>query len=160
MILYHGSNVTVAEPNLDSSRKTLDFGSGFYTTTHRKQAITFAGIVCNRKGGKKNISQYIFDKDKAFLKLKTKTFEKADEQWLDFVVANRNGIYKGEEFDIIQGPVANDKVFSTVVLYTGGQLSKQAALEALKPFKLYDQIVFKTAAALAFLQFKTAEDVK
>jgi hypothetical protein len=111
MILYHGSNVAVAKPNLDLSRKTLDFGLGFYTTTHRKQAMTFAAIVHNRKGGKKIISQYNFDNDKAFLKLKIKTFEKADEQWLDFVVANRNGEYTGEKYDIIQGPVANDKVF-------------------------------------------------
>jgi len=121
--------------------------------------MTFAGIVRNRKGGGKIISQYDFDKNKAFLELKNKTFEKVDEQWLDFVVANRNGAYN-EGYDIIQGPVANDNVFATVVLFTGGQLSKYAALEALKPFKLYDQIVFKTAAALTFLQFKTAEDIK
>ena len=32
MTLYHGSNVEVAEPKLLRSLRTLDFGSGFYTT--------------------------------------------------------------------------------------------------------------------------------
>jgi hypothetical protein len=122
--------------------------------------VTFAGIVRKRKGGEEIINYYDFNKDNAFLELKTIVFEEADERWLDFVVANRNGVYNGEEYDIIQGPVANDRVFATVVLYTEGQLSKKAALEALKPFKLYDQVVFKTTAALTFLRFKTTERIK
>ncbi|MBC8545194.1 DUF3990 domain-containing protein [Clostridiales bacterium NSJ-32] len=33
MILYHGSNVIVDKPRLIRQNRTLDFGSGFYTTT-------------------------------------------------------------------------------------------------------------------------------
>ena len=33
MILFHGSNVEVKQPALRYSRRSLDFGAGFYTTT-------------------------------------------------------------------------------------------------------------------------------
>lgn len=54
MILYHGSNVVVSEPKLVSQNRFLDFGFGFYTTTNRAQAISFADKVFKRRreGGK------------------------------------------------------------------------------------------------------------
>jgi len=52
MILYHGSSIAVDTPNLSLSRKNLDFGSGFYTTLFREQAINFAQKVMIRKGHK------------------------------------------------------------------------------------------------------------
>jgi hypothetical protein len=36
MTLYHGSNVAVENPNLEFSRKNLDFGAGFYTTVNKE----------------------------------------------------------------------------------------------------------------------------
>lgn len=50
MILYHGSNLTVSEPRLIVQNRFLDFGFGFYTTTNRVQAISFAKKVTNRRG--------------------------------------------------------------------------------------------------------------
>lgn len=47
MILYHGSNLTVSEPRLIVQNRFLDFGFGFYTTTNRVQAISFAKKVTN-----------------------------------------------------------------------------------------------------------------
>lgn len=38
MILYHGSNLEIKQPSLKYSRSSLDFGSGFYTTTDLQQA--------------------------------------------------------------------------------------------------------------------------
>ena len=32
MLVYHGSNLKVEKPRLITSNRTLDFGSGFYTT--------------------------------------------------------------------------------------------------------------------------------
>jgi len=45
MILYHGSDITVKNPNLNLSRKNLDFGGGFYTTENKDQAIDFSQKV-------------------------------------------------------------------------------------------------------------------
>lgn len=37
-----------------------------------------------------------------------------DIQWLDFIVASRKGQKPWEEYDIIEGGVANDQVIDTV----------------------------------------------
>lgn len=42
MKLYHGSTVTVKQPNLQKGRKTTDFGKGFYTTTNFEQGVISA----------------------------------------------------------------------------------------------------------------------
>ena len=35
MIVYHGSNVIVNDPDINHSVRPLDFGKGFYVTTVR-----------------------------------------------------------------------------------------------------------------------------
>ena len=49
MILYHGSNVIVDKPMLIRQNRTLDFGSGFYTTTNRNRAVSFAAKVTEQR---------------------------------------------------------------------------------------------------------------
>ena len=62
MIVYHGSNVVVAEPKLIKQNRFLDFGFGFYTTTNKDQAIAFAEKVYRRrKSGGKIVSVYELD---------------------------------------------------------------------------------------------------
>jgi len=62
MTLYHGSNMAVVKPDLNFSRKNLDFGAGFYTTENKVQAVDFARKVMIRKGGKnQKASVYDFD---------------------------------------------------------------------------------------------------
>ena len=39
MIVYHGSNLIVDQPRLVNQNRTLDFGSGFYTTTNQNLEI-------------------------------------------------------------------------------------------------------------------------
>ncbi|MDO5411640.1 MAG: DUF3990 domain-containing protein [Lachnospiraceae bacterium] len=72
---------------------------------------------------------------------------------MDFVSDNRSGNYKGEVFDFIFGPVANDDVYTTFTLYTAGVLSKEQTLEALKIKKLYNQLVLTSEKALSYLKF-------
>ena len=50
MRLYHGSNVAVRSPDLNLSKKLLDFGGGFYLTTDFEQARQWARIKTNRAG--------------------------------------------------------------------------------------------------------------
>ena len=38
MKLYHGSLELVKQPEIRKSNRTLDYGSGFYTTTSERQA--------------------------------------------------------------------------------------------------------------------------
>lgn len=154
MILYHGSNVVVSRPKLIQQNRFLDFGFGFYTTTNKKQAIGFADKVYKRrKDGSRIVNIYKIDEQKAFTKCSVLRFNTADEAWLDFVSDNRSGSYKGETFDFIFGPVANDDVYTTFTLYTAGALTKEQTLEALKIKKLYNQLVLTSEKALSYLKF-------
>lgn len=154
MLVYHGSNLTVAIPRLVKQNRFLDFGFGFYTTTNKAQAIGFADKVTKRrKEGIRTVSIYEIDEEKAFEECSVLKFNSPNEEWLDFVSENRSGNYEGETFDFIFGPVANDDVYTTFTLYTAGVLSKEQTIEALKVKKLYNQLVLTSTKALGYLKF-------
>lgn len=154
MILYHGSNVVVSKPQLIPQNRFLDFGFGFYTTTNKEQAISFAEKVYRRsKQGGKYVSIYEIDEEKAFKECSVLHFESPNESWLDFVSDNRSGNCKGPKHDIVYGPVANDDVYATFALYVSGILTKELTLEALKIKKLYNQLVLTSEKALSYLKF-------
>ena len=159
MILYHGSNVEVAESKIVCSVRTLDFGPGFYTTANRKQAENFAlRITPKRRTGVPTVSSYEFDEN-ALVGCKAKDFPVAGIEWLDFVSDNRNDAYVGPDYDFVHGPIANDDVYRTLLFYFEGLMTKETALAALKVRKLYNQYVFKSEAALAALRFIGSEVV-
>lgn len=154
MIIYHGSNVTVEEPKILTPNRYLDFGAGFYTTTNYDQALNFAGKVTMRKKcGRSTVNIYELD-ESIFEKVNVLNFESADEAWLDFVSDNRSGIDRTAGYDLICGPVANDDVYQTFILYSTGVYTKEQTIEALKIKKLYNQYVFTTDRAMSFLSFK------
>lgn len=154
MIIYHGSNMIVERPKLIAQNRFLDFGFGFYTTLNKEQAISFADkVVKRKKAGEKTVNIYEFDKAKSFSECSVLAFDSANEAWLNFVSENRNGNYEGEAYDMIYGPVANDDVYTTFMLYTSGVLTKDQTLSALKIKKLYNQLVFATEKALSYLNF-------
>ena len=159
MILYHGSNTVVDCPRLIEQNRFLDFGYGFYTTTNKEQAENFAQKVTVRRGGKAILNVYELDEGSLPEALKIKQFSAPDAEWLDFVSANRNGVYDGAQYDLIIGAVANDDVYRTLQVYGAGLLTKEQALEALKIKKLFDQYVFATEKALSLLKFVEAREV-
>lgn len=153
MILYHGSNMVVDHPKLIEQNRFLDFGYGFYTTTNQAQADNFARKVTERRGGKPIVNEYEFDENTKINSLRIKKFSSPNEDWLDFVSAHRNGIYNGEQYDLIVGAVANDDVYRTLQIYMAGLITKEQALETLKIKSLYNQYVFATEEALKLLKF-------
>ncbi len=155
MILYHGSNIIVKQPRLIQQNRYLDFGNGFYTTTNQEQAESFSKKVAFRRGGMPILNIYEFD-DLAINDRMIKRFLSPDEEWLDFVSLHRNGIYDGEKYDLIIGPVADDNVYKTLEVYFSGLLTKQQALEALKVKKLFNQYVFGKEIAISHLRFVKA----
>lgn len=158
MILYHGSNLVVKEPKILTPNRYLDFGVGFYTTSNLSQAKSFADKVTARKReGISTVSKYEFD-EASQKDLKVLKFECADELWLEFVSENRNGNYRNEEYDLIFGPVADDDIFRTFILYSTGVLSKEQTLNALKIKKLFNQYVFATDKALEAIKFIGTEE--
>ena len=158
MTVYHGSNVEVREPRIIKPNRTLDFGNGFYTTTNRLQATDFARrVTMNRGKGIATVNVYEEDEDLAFDTCDGLRFPCVVDAWLDFVADNRMGVYSGPEYDLVLGPVANDDVYETLQLYVNGAISREYTMERLKIKELFNQLVFKTDRALAFLRFVRSE---
>ena len=160
MRLYHGSNVEVRKPSLRYGRNNTDFGKGFYTTTQKEQAERWTEIKLDRaKTGKRIVS--VYDIDDAMLtnpELNIREFHGVDEAWLEFVVNSRKGIK--HDYDLVFGPVANDKVFTTVNLYESGVLDAPTAIARLKAYKTYDQLSFHTERVIKTLKFVESYEVK
>ena len=158
MILYHGSNMIVEKPKLIEQNRFLDFGYGFYTTTNVGQAENFASKVVVRRGGKPIVNVYEYDEN-AHTNLKIKRFSAPNEEWLDFVSANRKGECK-EEYDVVIGPVADDGVYEVVRFYEIGVYDLQETLKRLKVEELYNQVLFHTKKALTYLKYIGMEENK
>lgn len=158
--LYHGSNVEVRKPSLLKSRKNTDFGRGFYTTTQKEQAEHWTSIKMDRaKKGRRVVS--VFEVDETILsnlKFKIREFHGPDEAWLNFVVNSRKGIE--HDYDLVFGPVANDKVFTVVNLYESGIINATTAIAELKAYKTYDQLSFHTERVIKELRFVESYEVK
>lgn len=56
-------------------------------------------------------------------------------------------------YDYIFGPVADDNVYTTFMLYTTGVLTKEQTVDALKVRKLYNQLAITSLKGLSFLKF-------
>ena len=154
MKLYHGSNMAVYEPQILISDRKLDFGTGFYLTSSLEQAERWAKLTAERRGiGVPTISVYEFDEAK-LTELKILKFEKANKKWLDFVVANRDNTIDDQKWDMVIGPVANDRTMPVIRLFIAKVYTATEALRRLLPQKLHDQYTFKTQTALQFLKFQ------
>lgn len=158
-ILYHGSTEIIKKPEILEIQRLLDFGKGFYTTTNKEQAEQWAQIKQKREG--KTTKAYVTVY--TFINLKnnnliTKEFNQANEEWLDFVVKNRNEIHN-HGYDMVKGPVANDTLYQTLNLYETGILTKPETIARLKVHPLYNQISLHTPQALQLIQYKQAYQV-
>ena len=159
MLLYHGSNLTVSKPILISSKRLLDFGAGFYTTSSFEQAKKWAlRTAYNRGTGDAVVSIYRIDQ-KQLNDLEKLIFPTANREWLRFIAANRKDEYISKKYDLIIGPVANDQVIRTVNDYLSGYFSEDIAIQLLLPQKLKDQYAFKTEKALELLEFTESKTV-
>lgn len=159
MRLYHGSTVAVRKPSLRQGRSNADFGKGFYTTTNLEQAERWAHIKQEREEtGRAVVSVYEFDEKLLnSADWNIRQFTSADEAWLYFVTDCRKS--RSHDYDIVLGPVANDKVFTTVNLFESGVLTAEAAILQLKAYKTYDQMSFHTDKTIDKLRFIEAFEV-
>lgn len=159
MKLYHGSTVAVRKPSLRPGRQNADFGKGFYTTSNPEQAERWAHIKQEREDAPRAVVS-VYEFDEALLgspDWNIRQFTGADEAWLYFVTGCRKS--RGHDYDLVLGPVANDKVFTTVNLFESGVFSAEAAILQLKAYKTYDQMSFHTDRTIGTLRFVEAYEV-
>lgn len=79
-------------------------------------------------------------------------FDKMTEEWLAFVVDCRSGVR--HEYDIVEGPMADDTIWDYIEDYTSGRISKAAFWELVKFKYPTHQIVFCTDIALNTIRFE------
>lgn len=162
MEVYHGSSVIVLKPNAQAGRRNLDFGKGFYATRIKDQANKWAILVTSRKKNAQGfVNLYEFNEDCLTCKKYIyKNFPTYNIEWLEFVVACRNG-QDNTDYDIVEGGVANDQVIDTVEDYENGRITADQALDQLKYKKPNNQICFRRQEIIdTYLHFKNSEIVK
>ena len=158
MKLYHGSLEVVSEPRIITPNRTLDYGRGFYTTTSYEQAEQW---VRRRKGAQHPVG-YVNVYELAEVlpnEIKQLRFETPTEEWVDFVMRNRTEKGFEHSFDIVYGPVANDRVYAAFALYESNLLDKEGLIRELRTYELVDQFLFHTEQSLQYLTFIEAKEV-
>ena len=155
MKVYHGSYTAIDKIDLEQCEVGRDFGRGFYVTNIRSQAEYWA----KRKGGRKRtdgvVTEFEFDERICrIMKMNVLRFEGYNDKWLDFVVINRTNKDEGQEhdYDIVEGPVADDDVAARVYDYVAGKVSREQFLRELTYKPLSHQICFCTVQSLQSLE--------
>ena len=153
MILYHGSNVAIDHIELEKSKPFKDFGQGFYLSENERQALDMAQLKALTFGGKPFVSKFEFDTSLMHNSdLRIKIFKEYSEEWADFVFANREGT-DIEHYDIVYGPIANDKVGLQIRKLKDGSIDKTELLNRLKYMKgITFQYYFGTERAIKHLK--------
>lgn len=155
MILYHGSNVAIDEIDLSKSRPGKDFGKGFYLSADKQQALEMAESKVAFLGGQPIITEFEFDDSIISSgKLKVKSFNTYTEEWAKFVYDNRENFsdLPIHDFDIIYGPIANDKVGAQIRNFKNGSISLDELMRRIKYLKgITFQYYFGTEAAIKTL---------
>ena len=135
MILYHGSNTNITEIDLQKSKPNKDFGRGFYLSDTEEQAQRLGAFKVVLDGGQVVVNKFEFDESILNSKeLKVKIFKEYSEEWVEFIFANRNNktIKPTHDYDIVYGPIANDKVGLQISNFENKIISLQELLERLK----------------------------
>lgn len=132
MKTYHGSTFRVEHPVASACRDNLDFGKGFYITDLKEQAERWAyRVAAINKREEIFLNIYKLDMETVRSRYRILSFQAYDNAWLEFVMACRRGQRLWEAYDMIEGGVANDRVFNTVELYFSGFIAKDEALKRL-----------------------------
>ena len=143
MTLYHGSYAPVQVPLVKLGRKKVDFGQGFYLTKLYRQAESWANTIAERKGrnAQPTVTSFSFDYDAVKSDgYRVKIFGCYNLEWLEYVVDCRRGGVKQQQYDLVEGGVANDNVIDTVEDYENGIITADQALGQLRYKEVNHQI--------------------
>lgn len=160
MKLYHGSYTIVQEPEVNRGRTKVDFGQGFYLTSIKEQAENWSRVISFRKGPHQQPFVSIFDLDIEALSTtayRIKRFPEYNIEWLDYVVDCRRGGNLQQQYDLIEGGVANDNVIDTVEDYENGRITAEQALGQLRYKKVNHQICIRNQQLIQlFLAYQSS----
>ncbi|MDR0829497.1 MAG: DUF3990 domain-containing protein [Prevotellaceae bacterium] len=157
MKIYHGTNIEFGAIDLNLCPPDRDFGQGFYCTNIKNHAKERAKEKTKNEGGKSTVLEYDFDIETIKQQnpdLKIKQFPEINEEWARFVMFNRlrKADEQPHEYDIVEGAVANDKMFRQFRRFANNEIDLNKFINSLKYTKEpTHQIVFCTEKALDIL---------
>jgi len=144
-MLYHASGEIVEFPEIRKGKYGKDFSWGFYCTKDYEQAKKWA----RRNRECPTVNRYSFSESD---KLKVLKFVEMSDEWLDFIAMCRaGGIH---EYDIVEGPMADDTVWNFVNDFLAGDISRAAFWELAKFKHPTHQMSFHTLKAIDCLEFE------
>lgn len=162
--LYHGSYTEVTTPLVKLGRTKVDFGQGFYLTMLQAQAEAWARIISERRktGTQAVVSTFSLDKEGVMAAgYRVKTFAAYDLEWLEYVIDCRRGGTLQNQYDLVEGGVANDNVIDTVEDYENGIITAEQALGQLKYKAINHQLcILNQDIADKYLTFVSSTIVK
>ena len=170
MIVYHGSDHIIEVPVYNGSKRTNDYGYGFYTTESIDLAKEWA-CADNRDGF---ANCYEFDLEGlSVLNLNAPEYNilnwlailaKYRTYWQNGSIAEEAKDYLQQHFfidpsgyDVIIGYRANDSYFSFAQDFVSGTIPLSKLSEAMRLGKLGEQIVLKSQEAFTHIRFTGAE---
>lgn len=160
MFFYHGTSTVFTKVDLSKSRERTDFGKGFYLAsklgTARSWAIEKPAINVKVP----TVIRYQLRSDTFNnTELAIIRFNAPSLAWLDFIKENRRNdlvISIGKEprhdYDIVSGPIADDKVAEVVTLYCNNKISADEAIQRTKALPSVFQLSLHTAIAISFIE--------
>jgi hypothetical protein len=162
MQVYHGSFTAIDEIDLNKCQANKDFGKGFYVTKFRKQAEEWAEIIGNLHDTNGIVTEFTFY-ERAFTEqsLKVLRFSEYNDAWFDFVILNRDASINENchDFDVIEGPVADDKVQRRINRYWEGKITRGEFFRQLVHNEPSHQICFCTLNSLRMLKKEKDEAI-
>ena len=170
MIVYHGSDHIIQTPVFNGSKRTNDYGYGFYTSENIELAKEWA--CGDRRDGFANI--YDLDMDGLnVLRLNSPEYNILNwlailanyrSYWQNGSIAEEAKNYLHQHFfvdpapyDIIIGYRANDSYFSFAQDFISGAISLKKLSEAMRLGKLGEQIVLKSKRSFEQIHYLGAE---
>ena len=156
MILYHGTNTDFTAIDLTKSQRGKDFGCGFYLSESESQAEEMAKFKVQLFGGQSIVQHYEFDE--IHLSDGTLQFLRFDgytKDWAEFILANRQNrnVANIHDYDIVYGPIANDKVGAQIRNVMEQNINMDTFLERLKYMKgITFQYFFGSEKAIQMLR--------
>ena len=154
MQLYHGSTVNIESIDLLKSRPNKDFGKGFYLSADYQQAWRMGEFKALTEGGEPVMNTYLFDENVLTAgELKVLTFDGYTREWADFIFLNRNNKTAApvHDYDIVYGPIANDKVGLQISRYQLQYIPMEELIRQLSFIRPTFQYFFGTERAISLL---------
>ncbi len=137
-VLYHGTIDTISHIDVTKGRDRKDFGKGFYLAVSKSQAIgmmhkKFREQTVRNRNHNISFSEHLYEVrlNEEFLNtLNIKVFEHADEEWIDFILLNREKGGIQHSYDLVVGPSADDNTILCLRTYWDGYYGKVGSEEA------------------------------